>query len=235
MTSPTPIHESITIIDQGSSSCNALTSPPNDSNNLTKSVACKANIGRKGLEKYFNDFKEYLTGEHKGKTSAICSSCTEIVWHMRHVTSNYSRHLQRKHRTHFEEWVESTKVRNNAGIHLKQPTLQEAITASRSSHPRQLELTEMVFQNFIVELGSPFSIVEKTAFIRAMAIVDPRFSVPSRRMFTGTYLPQVHDTLIKKLKSICSLTSFLSLSLDVCTDRRVRASYAVTIHSLMES
>ena len=63
--------------------------------------------------------------------------------------------LASKHRTHFEEWVESTKARNNAGIHLKQPTLQEAITASRSSHPRQLELTEMVFQNFIVELGSP--------------------------------------------------------------------------------
>lgn len=235
MASPAPVQEINTITDQGSPSSNAPTSPANDSNQLTASVACKAKIGRKGLEKYFNDFKEYLSGEHKGKTSASCSLCKEVVWHMRHVTSNYSRHLQRKHKTDFEEWVGSTKVRNDAGTHLKQPTFQEAISASRSStyassHPRQLELTQMVFQNFIVELGSPFSIVEKPAFIRAMAVVDPKFSVPSRRMFTGTYLPKVYDTLIKMLRSSCSSTSFLSLSLDIWTDRRVRAYYAVTMH-----
>ena len=235
MASATPAHESITIIDQGSPSSNAPASLANDSINLSTSDTCKAKIGRKGLEKYFNDFKEYLTGEHKGKTSATCSLCKEVVWHIRHVTSNYIRHLQRKHKTDFAEWIESVTVRNSAGTHLKQPTLQEAIAAPRSStyassHPRQLELTEMVFQNFIVELGSPFSIVEKPAFIRAMAVVDPRFSVPSRRMFTGTYLPKVHDTLIKTLKSTCSSTSFLSLSLDVWTDRRVRAYYAVTVH-----
>ena len=199
------------------------------------SVTIKTKIGRNGLEKYFNDFKEYLTGEHKGKTSATCSLCQEVVWHMKNVTSNYNRHLQRKHKTEFEEWTGTVKVKINAGKELKQPTLQETISSPRSStyaslHPRQLELSEMVFENFIIELGLPLSIVEKPAFIRAMAIVDPRFHVPSRRIFTGTYLPKVHDQLTKKLKDICSSTPFLSLSLDAWSDRRMRAYYAVTLH-----
>ena len=233
MASPTNENE-ITII-QTSSSCNTLASTSDKSNNPGTSFASKPKIGRNGLERYFHEFKEYLTGEHKGKTSAVCSLCKEMVWHTKNVTSNYGRHLQRKHKGEFEEWTDAVKAKSNASDQLKQPTLQEAISSPRSStyassHPRQLELTEMVFQNFIVELGSPFSIVENPAFIRAMAIVDSKFRVPSRRMFTEMYLPPVYDKLTKKLKNICSSTDFLSLSLDVWTDRRMRAFYAVTMH-----
>ena len=63
-----------------------------------------------------------------------------------------------------------------------------------------------------------------------MKIVDPRFCVPSRRMFTETYLPRVYDDVISKLKDICSTTFSLSLSFDAWSDRRMRTYYAVTVH-----
>ena len=35
----------------------------------------KNKIGRQGLEQYFKNFKEYITSEHKGKTSTNCKLC----------------------------------------------------------------------------------------------------------------------------------------------------------------
>ena len=39
----------------------------------------KHKSGRQDLEQYFKNFKEYITGEYKGKTSATCKLCEETV------------------------------------------------------------------------------------------------------------------------------------------------------------
>lgn len=63
-----------------------------------------------------------------------------------------------------------------------------------------------------------------------MKTVDPKFCVPSRRLITSDCLPKLHEQIINKLKSVCSLTDFISLTFDGWSDRRMRAFYAVTIH-----
>jgi hypothetical protein len=209
-----------------------------DDNMILAQTSCtpKTKIGRQGLEQYFNDFKEYIGGEHQGKTSAICALCKEVVWHVKNVTSNYSRHLQRKHKPEFDVWTASVKAQVNVKKNGKQPTLLDTLsTPPRLSryatiHPRQLELSEMVFKDLIIELDLPLSILKKPAFIRAMSVVDPKFRVPSRRLLTCDYLPKLYDQLIMKLKKICSSTPFVSLTFDAWTDRRMRAFYAVTVH-----
>ncbi len=75
-----------------------LTAPPSDtqtssSNDDKISCTIKTKIGRHGLEQHYEDFKEYLTGDLKGKTSAPCILCKETVWHLKNSTSNYSRHF----------------------------------------------------------------------------------------------------------------------------------------------
>jgi hypothetical protein len=74
----------------------------NSSNYNKMFCMLKTKIGRHGFEQYFENFKEYITGNLKGKTSAICILCKEIVWHLKHSTSNYRRHLQRKHQVEFD-------------------------------------------------------------------------------------------------------------------------------------
>ncbi|CAF4497715.1 unnamed protein product, partial [Rotaria magnacalcarata] len=62
---------------------------------------------------------------------------------------------------------------------MKQAFIEESLASSSgtekygSAHPPQIELAQMVFKNFIIELGLPLSITEKSAFIRAMSTVDP--------------------------------------------------------------
>ena len=103
-----------------------------------------------------------------------------------------------------------------------------------SAHPRQIELTNTVFKDFVIELELPLSIVEKPAFIRAITTVDPKFRIPSRRTLTYDYLPKAYDQANTKLKCLCSSAKYVSLTFDGWTDRRLRAFYAVAMHYIDE-
>jgi hypothetical protein len=218
-----------------------LTVPSSDAQtNSSKDdkVSCtiKTKIGRCGLEEYYEDFKEYLTGDLKGKTSATCILCKETVWHLKNSTSNYSRHLQRKHKAEFDLWSSNASKEKKTDNKMKQISLEDSLSTSSHSakygpgHPRQIELTDMVVKDFIIGLDLPLSITEKPVFIRAMTIVDSKFNIPSRRSITSNNIPKLHDQIINKLKIACSSAEFVSLTFDGWTDRRMRAFYAVTMH-----
>ena len=145
------------------------------------------------VEKYFENFKEYIVGDNNGKTSATCILCKEIVWHLKYTISNYSRHLQRKHKVEFDLW--SKKVyKNEKESKMKQKFIEESLSSfygSESTHPRQTELAEIVLRNLIIELGLPLLLIEKPAFIRAMSAVGSKFRIPCRRSITKEYLPKL--------------------------------------------
>ena len=189
MDSPT----TATTIDLTLSSSDAEMCSSNDNNT---SSATKTKIGRHGLERHYKDFKEYLTGDLIGKISATCVLCNETVWHLKNSTSNYGRHLQRKHKAEFDLWSENASRQKNSEGKMQQLTLTGSLSPTSSAtkygstHPRQIELTRMVFNDFIVGLDMPLSITEKPSFIHAMTIVDPKFRVPSRRSITVDYLPK---------------------------------------------
>ena len=58
--------------------CNTQIEIATAENDETFSIV-KNKIGRQSLEQYFKNFKEYITGEHKDKTSATCKLCEETV------------------------------------------------------------------------------------------------------------------------------------------------------------
>ena len=68
----------IPTIDLTLSTSNSQIEVVTTENDETFSIV-KHKIGRQGLEQYFKNFKEYITGEHKGKTSATCQLCEETV------------------------------------------------------------------------------------------------------------------------------------------------------------
>ena len=81
------------IINLTVSVSDAETSFTNNENTL---CLIKTRIGGKGLERYFENYKVYIAGDNKGKTSATCILCKEIVWHLKNATSNYIHHLKMK-------------------------------------------------------------------------------------------------------------------------------------------
>ena len=71
-----------------SSTCDSQIEIATTENDETFSIA-RYKIGCHGLQQYFKNFKEYITGEHKGKISPTCKLVEETLWHLRQLTSNY--------------------------------------------------------------------------------------------------------------------------------------------------
>ncbi|CAF1080218.1 unnamed protein product [Adineta ricciae] len=152
------------------------------------------------LEQFFKDLKTL----DDGSKSARCILCSTIVKQSTTSTYNYGRHVHRKHKKEMELWkaeVVSRKVDDQK----KQPTINQSFGqqsnekySARSN--RQVELTEVIVQDLIIDLGLPLSVVDHPAFLRAMNIVDPRFTVLSRRTLCRDTLPSTLNRVMTKVK-----------------------------------
>ena len=69
---------------------------------------------------------------------------------------------------------------------------------------------------------------ERQAFIKLMKIMDPKFSMTSRGTLSRSTIPSLHNIMNEKLKALCDQSRFISLTLDISTDRRTRAFFAMT-------
>ncbi|CAF4766171.1 unnamed protein product [Rotaria magnacalcarata] len=82
-------------------------------------------------------------------------------------------------------------------------------------------------------MGMPLSIVDHVSFKNFMNDVDPKYKPIHRRDITRSFLPTLHQRCIKKLQEICAQSTYVSLTLDVWTDRRMRSYFGVTLHTII--
>jgi hypothetical protein len=61
-----------------------------------------------------------------------------------------------------------------------------------------------------------------------MNLVDPKFTITSRQTLSRSTIPHLCNNMNKELIRFCDEVEFISLTLDIWTDRRVRAFYAMT-------
>ncbi|CAM4961709.1 unnamed protein product [Rotaria socialis] len=152
-----------------------------------------------------------------------CSICSQDVTDKYGTTSNFVRHMKRKHNIVYEEWL----VKKNVNTDMKQRTLDDMIKEKTSKYLstdfRQVKLTESIVKDLIIECGLPISLVDQDGFKSFMAAVDPMYSLLSRRQITRDKLPKLHDRMIMKLKALCNNAEYVSVTLDVWTDRRLRS------------
>lgn len=166
--------------------------------------------------------------------SASCLICHDQVKKSGDSTYNFVRHVKRHHLDAYNAWMKRVPV-EDVGSKLKQQSIKNALVSPRGTrytndNPRQIELSKMVTNDLIIGLALPLSIVERPEFVQAMRTVDPRFVVPSRRSLCRDVLPHAFAKVENELKRICKENRFVSLTLDIWTDRRMRSFFAVTLH-----
>lgn len=198
---------------------------PTDASSISKSIEKTAR------DQFYTNIKMI---DEKHSWQATCKLCKNTIRGTKGVTSNYNRHVKDFHPSEYESWQEQSKSIGLTG----QKKITDTITVhkvknSSSSmysnvHPRQVELQKSIVESLIIELGLPLSLIERPGFVDFMFHVDPRFSMISRRTLTRTILPNLYAKMMEELKSFCSIATFLSLTLDLWTDRRQRAFFAIT-------
>ena len=153
-------------------------------------------------------------------------------------TFNFVRHMKRHHLNTYNEWKHNLVMKEGES-QLKQPSIKNAMMSPRGTkytrdHPRQMALSKMVTNDLIIGLALPLSIVERPEFLQAMFTVDPKFIVPSRRSLCRDVLPKMVENVESELKRISKSSRFVSMTLDMWTDRRMRCFYAITIHFISQ-
>jgi len=194
-----------------------------------------SSIPKTARDKFFKDIQYQ---KEKKKWSAECVLCEKPkrVFDNIGVTSNFNRHAREHHKEAFDLWLQQLKESkdvsspnqtNRITDHFPKTSTTQCLTYD-TNHPRQAKLSMAIVNDLIIKLGLPISIVERPAFINFMKTVDPKFNIISRRTLNRTTIPSLYEKMQDQLKNFCSTAKFLSLALDIWTDRRLRSFFAVT-------
>ena len=101
-----------------------------------------------------------------------------------------------------------------------------------SSHLQQKAITAALIQDLIIDSSLPISMVEGEPFRHFMSVVDNRYNPPARSTVTShlaTMAEGVRQQLSDKLATVRSV----NLTLDIWSDRKMRAYLGVTAHYIL--
>lgn len=86
--------------------------------------------------------------------------------------------------------------------------------------------------DYLVVCGNmPVSMVEQPWFKNFMKVVDPKFRVPTRYTFSS-HIKSSFSSKQSKLKALLVETKWVSCTLDMWSDRRMRSYMGITVHLL---
>ncbi|CAF1559875.1 unnamed protein product [Rotaria magnacalcarata] len=180
-------------------------------------------------------FSKLSTNIEKNRWTGSCNVCSLSITDTYKTTSNFLKHLKIKHRLIFDKW----KSKQDQVV---QETNQPKITIAynrdnekySTSNKRQQLLNNSIIRNLIVNMSLPFSIVDNQSFKHFMLDVDPKYNMINRRDITRNFLPAMHKSCIKKLQEVCNRSNYISLTLDVWSDRRMRSYFGITLHAIVD-
>ena len=118
----------------------------------------------------------------------------------------------------------------------EQPTLIRFGFSSSNSrygqkHPKQMAFQDSLLQDFIVQGNMPLNIVETGWFKRFIATIDEKLTCP-RSYAIRSKISTLFDQKKKQLQAILSDAGWLSITLDLWSDRRMRSFMGITVHFL---
>ncbi|CAF3244182.1 unnamed protein product [Rotaria sp. Silwood2] len=212
------------------STSSSISSTPKSKSEATSK---KQRVGKSVREDFFTNI-----AKNDKNWSAKCLLCDDTVYDNIGVTSNVNRHVKNHHQTEYTAWLNKLN-----GLDRQQPKLLDFInlnpspSSSKQSYPaghqRQQELHNAIVQDLIVGLGLPLSLVERPEFIKFMSTIDPKFKITSRRTLRRDTIPTLYRKMNDLLKQFCSTAEYISLTLDIWTDRRARSFFSITGHAIL--
>jgi hypothetical protein len=99
-----------------------------------------------------------------------------------------------------------------------------------SGHPRQIAINDALVNDLIIGCSLPLSLVENTHFRHFLHVLDPKYTPPARSTITTSKLPNLVERVKKALTANLAAVSSVSLTVDIWTDRKMRAYFGCTVH-----
>ncbi|KAL0150404.1 hypothetical protein M9458_054221, partial [Cirrhinus mrigala] len=166
-------------------------------------------------------WKHFKVSDEDSKV-AICNICSAKVSRGGSTAKTFSttgliHHLESRHAVEFEEYRQTTlvKTKPTSTPTPSVATVFEKIKKFANDSAKARDITEKVME-FIALDDQPFSVVEDIGFRRLIHHIEPRYTLPSRRYFTETSLPEMYDRVAKHVHELMTTDiSALSFTTDI--------------------
>ncbi|CAF1330175.1 unnamed protein product [Didymodactylos carnosus] len=128
----------------------------------------------------------------------------------------------------------SDEERNQLKDELMQDTKMVQAKVSRLAFQRKTEYKEAnkqrrhEIETFIQQATIEAIGQKRPTFVKFMNTVDPKFSIMSRRTLSRKTIPTLYTKMNDLLKQFCSTAEYISLTLDIWTNRRTHPFLSVT-------
>ena len=150
----------------------------------------------------------------QGGDSTKVYNITNLVYHLKSAHDEAYKQYQQKYTEHLEN--ENKKKQEKDLSTSKQLSLMEVQDRGRKwdiNDARAQQVHKLVME--MIALGNqPFSLVEDLGFVRLLQVLEPRYSLPSRKYLVKKILPVVHDEVISWVKSDIEGVTHFSFTTD---------------------
>lgn len=102
-------------------------------------------------------------------------------------------------------------------------------TAYDKNHKRQKEISSAIIDQLIIHGNMPLSIVSQQWFASFMNVMDPKFAMPTRQTVTNQ-IAVLYESQKALLQLKLLSAEWVSLTIDMWSDRRIRSFMGVTVH-----
>ena len=189
--------------------------------------------------KYFGFEKTDVT-----QKTVICKVCRKAVAAKSSSTTNLFHHLRTNHTKEYEECQKlaakekpkSAKVTLPAAQHSQQ-TLEDSINRKLpydKKSTRWRDVTNAI-TNYIAKEMVPIQVVEREGFKQLVNTLDPRYTVPGRKYFSETALPNLYDSCRQTLMNELQKVQHFATTTDLWSSRTSDPYLSLTVHFIDES
>ncbi len=192
--------------------------------------------GTKSLIWQYFGVKKGSSGEAIDDGTGICRSCRKVVAAKNGNTSNLLTHLRIHHHKQHAEVTAAMRKGKQRAEPVKpapdQPTLSTIVETAKSYErggKKWKELTDSVTY-CLAKDGLPMYSVEKPGFRQMLKTFDARYSLPSRKYFSGTAIPSLYASERMKVQQEVSSVAYFSGTTDLWSSVGLKPYISYTVH-----
>uniref|UniRef100_A0A1X7TG49 HAT C-terminal dimerisation domain-containing protein n=1 Tax=Amphimedon queenslandica TaxID=400682 RepID=A0A1X7TG49_AMPQE len=120
-----------------------------------------------------------------------------------------------------------------------QPTLEKEVAIFQkakftASSPVQTNITNAIVKMLVTDIR-PLHMVENEGFKDLILLLDPRYTMVSRKHIQNNLLPQLFSTTQDKIKSLLSSANTCNVTLDIWSSRKMQSFLGITCHYLTDA
>lgn len=180
-------------------------------------------MSRENWRNYF-DFSSL----DKNRTNGLCRLCNQNYKDQNGIYSNFLKHLKRMHPLEYDQIFNRdddclADDRNDVDM-------DRAITDSTNTKYKENRINLSITKNLIIRCNLPLNLVENAAFRDFMKECHFKYEPVSSKRLKRDIIPSLTNKVRGKIHQTLNNTSYVTLTVDVWSDRRCRSFLGVTCH-----